>query len=777
MSVSFPQAGLAPARSAASPAPVEGRGAHGIGSFFRYHGPWAPGVRLFRAVGFRAKATVISAVFAVPIVVLATQYLGSMSDQIAFSAKERLGVRHARAMLPLAESLLRQRAGSEAPQGRIQAQLDELATLQADDAAMLGTADSHRRLVEAWQAASQKRGDAASADAVLTALAELMVAVADGSNLTLDPDIDSYYLMDTAMFRLLPIADAVTRMQAAALGPVSTGSAQAAELRVLARHHSLAMAHAEAVLADLRKVVAYDRALAPVLDPVIASTTLRDWLAGLDRFIDQPAIGDAAAFAAGAQRSVDELLALQRTALDQLDHLIELRVDRLERARDLTMALIVLSILVAAYLFIAFRKVLEGGLREVTLHIEAMRDGDLTTSPRAWGRDEVAGLMGSLTQMQGALRHIVGQVRSASDELVHSSSEIATGAMDLSARTEQSAANLEQSAASMEQIAATVRNTAVHTQEAAGMARVNAESAERGGAIVGTMMQTMNDIHQSSVRVVDIIGVIDGIAFQTNILALNAAVEAARAGESGRGFAVVASEVRTLAQRSADAAREIKSLITASREKVESGAEVVREAGEIMREIVCNVERVNGLLAHIATGTQEQSLGVTQVSEAVHEMDRVTQQNAALVEQTAAAATSVKDQAARMAEEVSRFRLPSADGFDFDAAIAAHRAWKDKLLEALREQRQLDVDVICRDDRCALGQWLHGAARQRWGRQPGFSALVEQHRQFHESVGEIGRHINQGDGTRARQLLGQDGRFSRASTEVVSSLMVARRGW
>jgi methyl-accepting chemotaxis protein len=322
----------------------------------------------------------------------------------------------------------------------------------------------------------------------------------------------------------------------------------------------------------------------------------------------------------------------------------DLRTTALQQAGWVA-AIVLTALLFAGYLFLCFYRVMEGGLRETRRHLRAMTAGDLTTSPSPWGRDEAAQLMVELSAMQASLRDMVLRVRRSSEEIVHSSSEIATGAMDLSARTEQAAANLEESAASMEEIASTVKSTAEHTQEAAQMARHNAEVAADGGRVMQQVVQTMDGIRGSSARIGEIIGTIDGIAFQTNILALNAAVEAARAGEQGRGFAVVASEVRTLARRSAEAAREIKTLIGNSVQQVETGTGIVRQAGETIAEIVASSQRVDHLLGEVSTGAREQSLGVGQIGQAVHELDRMTQQNAALVEETAAAASSMKDQA------------------------------------------------------------------------------------------------------------------------------------
>lgn len=319
---------------------------------------------------------------------------------------------------------------------------------------------------------------------------------------------------------------------------------------------------------------------------------------------------------------------------------------------------VIVSGMVAAYFFLSFYRVMDGGLRETRRHLRAIAAGDLTTSPVPMGRDEAAQLLLELRQMQDALRAMVSHVRHTSNEIVHSAKEIADGASDLSRRTEHTASNLEESAASMEEISATVSHSAQHTQDAAEMARRNADTAIDGGRVMREVVDTMEGIRGASTKISEIISTIDGIAFQTNILALNAAVEAARAGNQGRGFAVVAAEVRSLAQRSASAAKEIKTLIDDSVARIATGATVVRNAGTTIEEIVTSSQRINQLLDEIAHGAREQELGVQQIGVAVGELDRMTQDNAALVEQTAAATTSLEDQADQLVREVSRFRLP-----------------------------------------------------------------------------------------------------------------------
>jgi methyl-accepting chemotaxis protein len=288
---------------------------------------------------------------------------------------------------------------------------------------------------------------------------------------------------------------------------------------------------------------------------------------------------------------------------------------------------------------------------------QSVSSGDLTSEIAVSTRDEAGQLMNALKSMNSSLVDIVGQVRSGADSMADATSEIAAGNLDLSSRTERQASSLQQTASSMEQLTAIVRTNADNARQASALADAASETASRGGAVVAGMVQTMDAINASSRRIVDIIAVIDSIAFQTNILALNAAVEAARAGEQGRGFAVVATEVRGLAQRSAGAAREIKELIADSVEKVEAGASLTGKAGQTMDEIVAAIARVTAIMTEIADASEAQRAGIEQINIAIAQMDQTTQQNAALVEQAAAAAAAMQEQSEQLAQSVSVFKL------------------------------------------------------------------------------------------------------------------------
>ena len=359
-------------------------------------------------------------------------------------------------------------------------------------------------------------------------------------------------------------------------------------------------------------------------------------------------------FGAATVKGFSELIALQAATSGTEQDTATASIKSARVGVSVLLSIVLTSLALGSWLLVRW---LRAELSAMATVARRVAQGDLTVRIEAVGHDEIASVNRALMQMVDNLRKVVGDVRQSSDSIAAGSSQIATGNADLSARTELQASNLQQTASSMEQLTATVKNNADTARQANQLAGGASAAATQGGAVVGQVVATMGEITASSRRIADIIGVIDGIAFQTNILALNAAVEAARAGEQGRGFAVVASEVRSLAQRSASAAREIKSLIDVSVEKVEAGSRLVDDAGRSMQDIVAQVRRVTELIAEISAASVQQTSGISLVSEAVTRIDQTTQQNAALVEESAAAAESLRHQAAALAQTVSVFQI------------------------------------------------------------------------------------------------------------------------
>ena len=323
----------------------------------------------------------------------------------------------------------------------------------------------------------------------------------------------------------------------------------------------------------------------------------------------------------------------------------------------LTLSLSIAATIIAIVLAILISRSISRPIGEAVKVAQRVASGDLSGSIDARGTDETGLLLRALKEMNDNLQGIVARVRHGTDAIAHGSREIASGNMDLSSRTEQQASSLEETASSMEELTSTVKQNGENARQANQMAQSASSVASKGGQVVAEVITTMDSINASSKKIVDIIGVIDGIAFQTNILALNAAVEAARAGEQGRGFAVVATEVRNLAHRSAAAAKEIKILIDDSVQQVNLGSNLVNQAGSTMQEIVSSVRRVTDIMAEITSASNEQEAGIEQINQAITEMDAVTQQNAALVEEAAAASEALQDQAGILAEAVSVFKL------------------------------------------------------------------------------------------------------------------------
>ena len=357
---------------------------------------------------------------------------------------------------------------------------------------------------------------------------------------------------------------------------------------------------------------------------------------------------------AGTVAALDELIELQQKNAEALE---KDAMSQTAAPRIILIALVILSVaLVLVVSFLTVRSITVPLAKALAL-ANGVAAGDLTASIEVTSNDEFGSLLGALKSMNGNLTRMVTAIRSGAESIRSAAEEVAAGNANLSQRTEEQASTLEQTASSMEQLTSAVGQNTQSADNANAMAKQANQVAAQGGTVVGAVVTTMNEIQESSKKIGDIIGVIDGIAFQTNILALNAAVEAARAGEQGRGFAVVAAEVRSLAQRSADAAKEIKVLIGNSVQKVETGTPQVENAGKTMSEIVAAVEKVTGLIDQISSASREQASGIGQVNQAIGQMDQVVQQNAAVVEQAAAAAESMQSSAQQLVESVSVFKL------------------------------------------------------------------------------------------------------------------------
>jgi len=640
--------------------------------FFRFHGPWAPGVRLFRKLAFPAKALLVSVGFLIPLVMLLIAYLKNVQSTLDATRQEMAGVRMLQAVEPWLVGAQRERrlvlsgAAAKPDMAAIDAAFAPVSTIvlaKPEGVDVSASLDKVARLHDALVAATANTagpGLAQALQAYVDGVETLHNDVLDASQLSLDPAQATYYLMLASTSQAADAIEAISHSRGLAAVVEAGGRKQPAVLELHAVWHD-----GRRATGAIRDAMARADAALPGLSNELPTAEV---FAGADAFFDASArswfgetfSADVQPLDPPGQRAVDVLRAFSKAGTLKLQGLLAVREQGAVDLRNLTLAITIGSLLLVLYLFHSFFLVMRGGLSEVERHLKAMTDGDLTTTPRPWGSDEAAALMTTLSQMQHSLRGIVTEVRMASDGLVHASDEISSASMDLSRRSEQAAANLEESASAMEQISTTVMQSADTTRAASQLASDNASVAGEGGKTISQVIASMQEVQSSSSQISEIIGVIDGIAFQTNILALNAAVEAARAGEQGRGFAVVASEVRALAQRSAGAAREIKALITDSVERVEAGTRVVAEAGQQMGELVTKAERMKGLMIEIFDSTTEQSAGVRQVGGSIQSLDQQTQQNAALVEQTAAAAAGLHSQAIALADRVSRFRLPQA---------------------------------------------------------------------------------------------------------------------
>ncbi|MBK7001010.1 MAG: hypothetical protein IPH35_13855 [Rhodoferax sp.] len=643
----------------------------GFGSFFRYHGWLAPGVRMFRRVGFPVKAAWICITFMLPILAMMLVLWSAERRDIDFASSERNGLRVVEPTISFINAVQHQRRAATAQsadladtQAKASAAFDKLREKHAQFGSVFGTQESFNALDKAYQTVARASftSDAdktfAAHTAVVSAALDFISHVADGSKLSLDPELETYHLMNFSVLVGPNYAEFLARLRGLGYVSVKTGEIPAERGKLLQQTRAL-MAYVDASVENSYKIgIESNPEVARQFDMDGNDKAREAFLSAVDTQVLAGApTGDAATLLTLGNAAVDRELALEQQVRERLDVVLSERIARLQNAFYLQMFMSTSAVLLALYFMLSFYKVTMGGLREVAGHLEEISKGNLTTAPTPWGSDEAAALMLTMGQMQNTLRHIAQGMQDSSSIMRVSSMEVASVAQEISSTAEASAIDLEKTASSMEQISSTVQRTSDMVQSAAGIARENVTFATRGGEVIAQVVSTMEEIQVSSNRIGEIISVIDGIAFQTNILALNAAVEAARAGEEGRGFAVVASEVRALAGRSAAAAKEIKSLISTSMQQVTTGNRVVADAGATMRAIVDSATQIGDMMSEISTATSEQSIGVSHVGSAMQNLDRGTQNNVALVEETAAAAHALSEQAENLAREVGFFKL------------------------------------------------------------------------------------------------------------------------
>ena len=646
-------------------------GNDGFGAYFRYHGWLSPGVRLFRSLSFTAKSAWISAAFLAPLLTTLFYLWTTAQDQIDIARSEQRGLSYSNKVTHLIKAAqFRRLAATTNPaalpetQATLQtafAEVEKQQQLSGKEFKLDGIYAKLRQLHEqlaATPVGADVQATYLAHSAYIDTLLQLNRNIADGSQLSLDPDLDTYHMMNIAVLRGPMLSEMTARLRGKGM------------IALVDRHLDSKLrdsmiedgAVQQQLIADIRD--SYEQGLAG--DTTAASTMDIEGIVNATRaqreMLARQVLGaelgnDAQGYLTLSNKAVDMERSGQERISAELDQRLQARIDRISATLRTQFAISLVFVLLAAYLLLAFYKVMMGGLQEVSGHLEQITHGNLTTAPTPWGSDEAAELMNIMGRMQTSLRRMVGTVIDSSASVQVASEEIASASLDLSRRTEDAAASLEETAASLEEISATVRNTGDAVRNAAAIVNENAIAATRGGEVIAQVVSTMDDIQQSSRKIEEIISVIDGIAFQTNILALNAAVEAARAGEEGRGFAVVASEVRSLAHRSASAAKEIKELIGNSMEQVRAGNAIVAEAGMTITDIVANAKRIDQLMRDVAASTEEQANGVAQVNRAVAGLDEATQQNAALVEQTTAASSTLSGEAQKLNEEIAFFKI------------------------------------------------------------------------------------------------------------------------
>ncbi len=645
--------------------------------YFTHHGWLAPGIRLFRNLRFPAKSAWVVTAMVAPVLLLLAQQYKAATDNIATTSLERQGLTYVNGVTDLMRDLTSLRSAAmfkeadlNQKQAAVSATFEKVQLLEKEYGATFGNETKEnlvtltKTIADVLQNPVRKDADETYAAHISASDKALKVLgdISDGSQLSLDPELDTYHLMMLTVIVGPQYAEYLNRLRdLAALSLAGDAGKPIPPARLRAMDRSLVnIDYVDPIYENSygKGIEAFPE-VSSHMDMKGVDSTREAFIGVIEKqvMVDTPS-GALAPFLVLANGAIDKQLTLNQQVGHRLDDQLVARNERLSREMWTNFAFAGIFLLLAFYLLLCFYWVTKGGLELISSHLQDLAKGDLRRRPAdPLGKDEPAMLILDVHEVYDALHSLIRSVRHGAHELANTSSEVSRASLDLSHRTEDAASNLGLQANAVQHINDQINQSALRTQEAAVMAGGNAVVAQQGGKIIGDVVETMQAIRVSSSKISEIIGTIDGIAFQTNILALNAAVEAARAGETGRGFAVVATEVRSLAGRSASAAREIKRLISDSEQKVITGTRVVEDAGRNISEIVANAKQINLYLDDIAKSTRGQASEVAQVVDAIGQLDMNTQQNAALVEETSASAAALSEQASKLSGEIGRFQV------------------------------------------------------------------------------------------------------------------------